>query len=93
MRRRGRRGRAVEGAVGALVGAAHLADTQDVQRGGIECLHIELLWSQRLYDHRLSGPSQVGHWEISGSDTVINKALAYSYLLRYLLTVWVKHCI
>ena len=33
--RRGRR-RAVEGAVGALVGAAHLADAQDVQRSGIE---------------------------------------------------------
>ena len=54
----------VEGTVGTLVGAAHLTDTQDVQRGGVECLHVELLWSQWLYDHRLSGPCQVRNREI-----------------------------
>ena len=52
-----RLGAGVEGTVGALVGAAHLADTEDVERGGIECLHIELLWPQRLYDHRRQAPS------------------------------------
>ena len=60
----------VEGTIGALVGATHLTDTEDVQRGRIECLHIELLRPQRLYDHRLSGPREVGHGEIPRINTI-----------------------
>ena len=58
-------GRAVEGAVGALVGAAHLADAEDVERGRVKSLHKELLRPQRLDDHRLPGSGQVGHGVVS----------------------------
>ena len=55
----------VEGAVGALVGAADLADAEDVEGGRVECLHKELLRPQRLNDHSLPGSGQVGHGVVS----------------------------
>ena len=58
------RGVRVEGAVGALVGPAHLTDRQNVQRRRVKGPHEELLWSQGLYNHRLSGSGQVCHWKI-----------------------------
>ena len=63
-----RRGRRVEGAEGTLVGAAHLADAEDVQRGRVPGIHEEPLWSQRLHDDGLSGTRQVGHWIIPGNE-------------------------
>ena len=54
----------VEGTVRTLIRSTDLADTQDVEGGGIESLYKELLWSERLYDNRLSGSCQVGYWEV-----------------------------
>ena len=61
------RGRRVERAEGTLVGSAHLADTQDVQRGRVPGVHEEPLWPQRLHDDGLPGTCQVGHWIIPGT--------------------------
>ena len=60
---RGRR-RRIEGAVRTLVGAAHLANTEDVQRRGVEGLDVEALRPQRLNDDGLSSSCEVGNWEI-----------------------------
>ena len=72
---------AVVGAVGALVGATHLTDTEDVQRGRIEGLHIELLWPQRLYDDGLSSTCQVCHGEVSANNT-----FCYHYIVLLCFT-------
>ena len=63
---RGRQGRParVEGAVGTLVGAAHLADAEDVEGGGVEGLHEELLGSERLDEDSLSRAGQIRHREV-----------------------------
>ncbi len=44
---------------------SHLANTEHIEVGGIEGLHIEFLWPQGLNDHRLSCPGHVSHGEIS----------------------------
>ena len=54
----------VEGAVGTLVGAAHLADAEDVEGGGVEGLHEELLGSERLDEDSLSRAGQIRHREV-----------------------------
>ena len=59
----------VEGAVGTLVGAAHLADAEDVEGGGVEGLHEELLGSERLDEDSLSRAGQIRHREVPESDT------------------------
>ncbi len=51
----------IEGTVGALVGAAHLADTQDVERGGVEGFHVEFFRPQRLDEDSLAGSGEVCH--------------------------------
>ena len=44
---------------------SHLTDTEHIEGGGVERFDVELLRSQRLYDHCLSGSGQVGHREVS----------------------------
>ena len=58
-------GRRVERTVRTLVGAAHLADAQDVQRGCVECSNEKLFGPQRLDDDRLSGSSEIGDRKVS----------------------------
>jgi len=58
--------RGTEGrAVWTLVGAAHLADAEDVERRCIEGPDEEPLRPERLQDDGLAGPGQVGHWEVA----------------------------
>ena len=59
-----RRGVGIEGTVGALVGATHLADAENVERRGVESCDKESFWSQRFYNDCLSSSRQVCHWEI-----------------------------
>ena len=53
--------RAVVGAVGALVRAADFADTEDVERRGVERPHEEPLRPQGFDDDGLTGSGQVCH--------------------------------
>ena len=57
----------VEGAVGTLVGPAHLAHAQRVQRRHVEGRHEEALRPEGLDDDGLPRSGQVGHRKVSES--------------------------
>ena len=44
---------------------SHLTDTEHIEGGGVERFDVELLRSQRLNDHCLSGSGQIGDREVS----------------------------
>ena len=52
-------------AVRTLERAAHLADAEDVERGGVEGADEEPLGPQGLEEDGLAGPGQVGNREIA----------------------------
>ena len=59
--------RAVVGAVGALVGPADLADTEDVERRRVERPDEEAFRPQRFENDRLTGSRQICHRKIASN--------------------------
>ena len=77
----------IEGTVGALVGATHLADAENVERRGVESCDKESFWSQRFYNDCLAGSRQVCHWEIPRRKFIfrIHNGTSIQYFIRFAL--------